>query len=156
MLGAIFDKVNKLFKKVDTNLDGQISQLPSQIWTYSNRELTQALQATYIEGMTPHIETALDIRVAPNTTATILSVSGSGILVGIILKSGAYASNLKYKLIIDGTIYFIVSATSPALTEPVTYVYMFPFNSSFTAQAYNTSTSQTSTISFLEASYLLH
>lgn len=153
MLGAIFDKVNKLFKKVDTNLDGQISQLPSQIWTYSNRELTQALQATYIEGMTPHIGIALDISVAPQTTATILSVSGSGILVGITLKGKSY---LRYKLIIDGTIYFINSDFSAGSTDPATYVYMLPFNSSFTAQVYNSSTSTTLSISFLSASYLLH
>lgn len=153
MLGAIFDKVNKLFKKVDTNLDGQISQLPSQIWTYSNRSLTQALQATYIEGMTPHIRIALGISVAPQTTATILSVSGSGILVGITLKGGLY---LKYKLIIDGTIYFINDTSSVGNNDPATYVYMLPFNSSFTAQVYNSSTSTTLSISFLSASYLLH
>lgn len=156
MLGAIFDKVNKLFKKVDTNLDGQISQLPSQIWTYSNRELTQALQATYIEGMTPHIGIALNISVAPQTTATILSVSGSGILVGITLKGGAYASYIRYKLIIDGTIYSIDSDSSVGSAEPVTYVYMLPFNSSFTAQAYNSFTGGKASINFLSASYLLH
>lgn len=156
MLGAIFDKVNKLFKKVDTNLDGQISQLPSQIWTYSNRSLTQALQATYIEGMTPHIGIALDINVAPQTTATILSVSGSGILVSIALKGGTYASYLRCKLIIDGTIYFISNTSSVGLNDPVTYVYMLPFNSSFTAQAYNSNPSANASIRFLSASYLLH
>ncbi len=170
MLGAIFDKVNKLFKKVDTNLDGQISQLPSQIWTYSNRELTQdiasqvwtysnrsltqALQATYIEGMTPHIGLAYRISVPPQTTVTILSVSGSGILVGITLKG--YNFYFGYKLVIDGTTYFIDDPSSIGSNDPITYVYMLPFNSSFTAQAYNPDATSSRSFYFLFASYLLH
>jgi hypothetical protein len=169
MLGAIFDKVNKLFKKVDTNLDGQISQLPSQIWTYSNRgltqdiasqvwtysnrSLTQALQATYIEGMTPHVGIAVGVNISPQTTATLVSVTGSGILVGTTMRGDSY---LRYKLIIDGTTYFINATYTTGSGETVTYIHMLPFNSSFIIQIYNSHSATTYSVLFIAASYLLH
>lgn len=112
------------------------------------------MQATYIEGMTPHIGIAADISVAPKTTATLVSVTGSGILVGTTIRGSS--SLLGYKLIIDGTTYFINAAHTAGNNETITYIHMLPFNSSFITQIYNDSETTTNSVIFIAASYLLH
>ena len=131
MLGAILDKVIKIFKRVDTNLDIKVSDVKAdteyirdKVDTNLDAKVSQSKGTKFEEKQAKIVRGEKNLTY--NWSGYVLQISGHGLLVGLII-NGQNCNSIT--LYIDGNGYeLFLNEDNPK--DFVSYCFMHRFNSS--------------------------